>query len=151
MLTSMFALDELVLVLTANGPALEPKLGKLLSLCHVTEPAQQARFLVAGCESLPGFEAVALGQKVDVRKVQPHIVSLVKARVKAQPKIRAVLLECTELPPYSDAIREATGLPVLDSITLADYFHAALSENPYFGIDWKRLADTPAFSNAPQK
>ena len=49
------------------------------------------------------------------------------------------------LPPYADAIRSATGLPVLDSITLVDYFHAGISENPYFGIDWQKLAATPAF------
>jgi len=33
---------------------------------------------------------------------------------------------------------------VLDVITLIDYFHAAVSPNPYFGIDWQQLADTTA-------
>ena len=45
----------------------------------------------------------------------------------------------------ADAIREATKLPVLDSITLADMMHNGLSESPYFGIDWEKLASTPAF------
>ena len=71
---------------------------------------------------------------------------MLNKKVKRQSKIRAVLLECTELPPYADAIREATNLPVLDSITLVDFFHAGISENPYFGIDWKKLASTPAFT-----
>ena len=31
--------------------------------------------------------------------------------------IRAILLECTELPPYADALRYHTGLPVWDAIT----------------------------------
>ena len=71
---------------------------------------------------------------------------LVQAERAKHPRIRAVLLECTELPPYADAVRAATGLPVLDAITMVDFFHAAVSENPYFGIDWAALASTPAFS-----
>lgn len=27
--------------------------------------------------------------------------------------------------------------------TQVDYFHSAVSENPYFGIDWQRLVNTP--------
>ncbi len=146
MLVSLFADDEYILVLTANGPALQPHLPQLLRECGVVSQAAQKRFIIAGCEALPGFEAVALGQKVNVSKVQPHVVKLVQEQAKRQPKIRAVLLECTELPPYADAIREATNLPVLDSITLVDFFHAGISENPYFGIDWKKLASTPAFT-----
>lgn len=145
MLSSLFAADELVLVLTANGPALAAELPHLLSMSGVSSAADQKRFVVAGCEGLPGFEAVALGQKVNVAKVMPHCVKLVQSKIREMPKIRAILLECTELPPYADAIRHATSLPVLDSITLVDYFHGAISENPYFGIDWKKLAETPAF------
>jgi len=144
MLASIFARDELILVLTANGPALQQHVSSLLRDSGVKDEADQQRFIVAGCQDLPGFEAVALGEEVDVAKVQPHMVALVRQRVKQAPKIRAVLLECTELPPYADAIREATKLPVLDSITLVDYFHAAISENPYFGVDWEQLASTPA-------
>ena len=29
------------------------------------------RYVIVGCEDVPGFEAVALGQKVDVEKVTP--------------------------------------------------------------------------------
>ena len=174
LLAAIFAKDEQVLVLTANGPAVghstcssnpgpagDPRrplrltrsggcsgqlaavFPRLLRLCHVGQE-DIARFVVDGCEALPGFEAVANAQKVDVAKVQPHVVALVKKHLKANPKIRAVLLECTELPPYADAIRHDTGLLVLDVITLIDYFHAAVSPNPYYGIDWQKLAATPA-------
>ena len=33
-----------------------------------------------------------------------------------QPDIRAILMECTELPPYSDAVRHETKLPVYDAM-----------------------------------
>jgi len=142
LLAALYAKGEEVLVLTANGPALEAVLPQLLTACHVRQE-DQSRFSVAGCEALPGFEAVANAEKVDVAKVQPHVVDLVKQRKAQSPSIRAVLLECTELPPYADAIRAATGLLVLDVITLVDYFHSAVSENPYFGVDWEKLVNTP--------
>ena len=51
------------------------------------------------------------------------------------PKSRAFLLECTELPPYSDAIRFYTGLPVYDSITACHFFISGHKDNPRFGLD----------------
>lgn len=47
--------------------------------------------------------------------------------------IRALLLECTELPPYGDALRYATGLPTYDAITTADAFIHGFMDNPRFG------------------
>jgi len=143
-LTSLFSIDESILVLTANGPALTPHMPKLLAQCGVSKPEEQKRFIVAGCEALPGFDAVAKGEKVNVELVMPHCVQLVQSEISKNPKIRAVLLECTELPPYADAIRHATKLPVLDAITIVDFFHAAIDDNPYWGIDWDQLASTPA-------
>ena len=147
LLAALLAKDAKTLVLTANGPALRDVFPALLAKCGVAE-ADHGRFVVDGCEALPGFEAVANAEKVDVAKVQPHVVSLVQRHVGDDPTIRAVLLECTELPPYADAIRHATGLLVLDVITLIDYFHAAVSPNPYFGIDWEKLSATPSRSAA---
>merc|ERR1719263_2095096 len=47
--------DECFLVLTANGPALEPSLPHILTESHV-DASQHARFILRGCEGLPGFE-----------------------------------------------------------------------------------------------
>ncbi len=40
--------------------------------------------------------------------------------------IEVLVLECTNLPPYAAALREATGLPVLDVVTLLTQRMAAL-------------------------
>jgi len=51
-------------------------------------------------------------------------------------------MECTELPPYSDAVRHATGLPVFDAITNCDFFINSFSDNPRFGKnDWQHAWD----------
>merc|ERR1711953_101096 len=85
-----------------------------------------------GCEDVPGFEAVALGLEVDVPKVLPGIVKLAKEVIAKNPKIRAILFECTELPPYSQAVREATGLPVIDSINMCNFVMSSRFEPDRF-------------------
>jgi len=87
---------------------------------------------------------VAKGEKVDVEFVTPGIVELAKDILKKYSTIRAIILECTELPPYADALRKETGLPVFDAITCADFFISAMKDNPRFGLnqwqnDWDGL------------
>jgi hypothetical protein len=42
------------------------------------------------------------------------------------PDLQALVLECTNLPPYADALRRATGLPVHDIVTLLHHRMATL-------------------------
>merc|ERR1719261_689248 len=105
--TCAFNKDELIGVLTANGKSLLPMRNLIKDECGV-DP-EEKRFIFVGCEDVPGFEAVALGEKVDTVKVTPGIVQKVQDTLKEHPEIRAILMECTELPPYSDAVRAATG------------------------------------------
>jgi hypothetical protein len=36
----------------------------------------------------------------------------------AHPEIGSIILECTNMPPYSAAVQNAVGLPVFDVVTL---------------------------------
>jgi len=132
--------DDDILILTANGESLKPQKEILLSSCGFD--VSKDRFHIHGCQDVPGFDAVALGQKVPLEKVQPGIIKLVKDILQQKPEIRAILLECTELPPYADALRYYTGLPVWDAITAADFYVTAYRDAPRFGLqDWQREWD----------
>ncbi|CAK8990015.1 unnamed protein product [Durusdinium trenchii] len=132
--------DDDVLILTANDKSLKPQKEILLTSCGFD--VTQDRFHIHGCQDVPGFEAVALGQKVPLETVQPGIVKLVQEILEQKPQIRAILLECTELPPYADALRYFTGLPVWDAITAADFYVTAFQDFPRFGLqDWQREWD----------
>lgn len=57
------------------------------------------------------------------------------ARIREEhPKIGAILLECSDLPPYAWAVQEASGLPVYDFITLIRWVKNAVVQKPYYGI-----------------
>jgi len=138
--TCAYAQHEEIIIMTANGATLRPMNDLIRDECGVD--TQDQRYHYVGCQDVDGFEAVALGEKVDVAKVEPGMVKKAKQALKDFPKARAFLLECTELPPYSDAIRHATGLPVFDSITNCDFFINSFRDNARFGKnDWQHAWD----------
>jgi hypothetical protein len=68
-------------------------------------------------------------QEVDLDVVADEVVGMaVKAREESD-NLGAILLECTDLPPFAEKIREELDLPVFDIITLAT--HAAMSVGAY--------------------
>ena len=96
---------------------------------------EETRYNIVACEDVPYFgQAVANADKVSVEEATPWIVRKAVHALLKYPKSRALLLECTELPPYSDAIRFYTGLPVYDSITACHFFISGLKDNPRFGL-----------------
>merc|ERR1719367_1792611 len=134
--TCAYSSKEQIIIMTANGETLEPMKDLIKDECGVD--TQEERYNIIGCEDVEGFEAVALGEKVDTKKLEPGIVKKALDSLKLYPKSKAFLLECTEMPPYADAIRCATGLPVFDSITACNFFMEAFQDNVRFGKqDWQ--------------
>ena len=95
---------------------------------------QKERYIVVGCQDVPHFDAVEKGEKVDVKAVTPGMEKKALEVLAANPNIRAILMECTELPPYSDALRAKTGLPVYDAISACDFFMMGVQDNERFGL-----------------
>lgn len=131
--TQAMGLHE-VIILTANEEKLQPMMDLLKAECGL-DVQENPNFHIVGCGGVPGFEAVEEGTAVDVEKVTPGIVKLAKDSLAKYPKARAFLLECTELPAYSDSIRCETGLPVFDAISCAEFYLGAYRDNPRFGLD----------------
>merc|ERR1719443_426891 len=139
--TCAFAKKEKIAIFTANSETLLPMRALIRDECGV-DLDHPVRFVIVGCQDVPGFEAVANGTKVDVKAVTPGIVAKAKKVLAEDPAIRGFLFECTELPPYSDAVRFATGMPVWDAITSADMFMVGFQDNVRFGInDWQEAWD----------
>lgn len=69
----------------------------------------------------------APGVKVDARKFIQEIVDVAKKLVKENQKVGAIVLECTDLPPASAAIRKILGLPVFDIVTLMNMVHESVT------------------------
>ena len=84
--TAAFARHEQIAIFTANGRTLEPMHGLIARECGVR--VEDDRFVIVGCEGVPGFEAVEAGGKVNTKKVQPGIVDLAKRVIADHPGAR---------------------------------------------------------------
>ena len=131
--TGGYAEKQQIIIMTANGKSLEPTRDLLRDEGGVD--TEDKGYNIVGCEDVPHVgQAVANGKKVKVDDATPWIVGKAVHALLKYPQSRAFLLECTELPPYSDAIRFYTGLPVCDSITACHFFISGHKDNPKFGL-----------------
>lgn len=92
--TAAFAHHEQIAVFTANSRTLEPMHDLIARTCGVR--VEDERFVIVGCQDVPGFEAVELGGKVNTKKVQPGIVNLAKRVIADHPGAPAAPLLVSE-------------------------------------------------------
>lgn len=66
------------------------------------------------------FHATLLDNRaeLDAGLAEAATVAAALRLTRRHPEIAALVLECTNMPPYADAVRAATGLPVHDITTL---------------------------------
>ena len=123
-------------------PLLQQTLAPNAEICVITANAgalRPAHFEGAGIYRLDAVHVVGLERypewnrifsepesDIDLDLVEREVVGAAQSALSLHPGIRAFVLECTDLPPYSAKIRAATGLPVMDFITMMDHLQACL-------------------------
>ena len=58
--------------------------------------------------------------ELDETDAKQQVLAAAQRLRQRHPDIDTLVLECTNLPPYADALRSATGLPVFDVVTLLE-------------------------------
>src|SRR5208282_3373148 len=81
------------------------------------------------------FRVLILGEKddLDVGLAAQDILDAGRTLLARHDNIGAIVLECTNMPPYAHALREALGMPVFDIYSLITWFHAGLRPRA-FGV-----------------
>src|SRR5436305_13012975 len=84
---------------------------------------------VAGMETEKEFTRVLLGDEpvLDVDLAREEHVRVARRLVAEHPDIGALVLECTNMPPYAADIQRETGRPVFDITSLVRMAHDALA------------------------
>ncbi|MBI4270970.1 MAG: aspartate/glutamate racemase family protein, partial [Candidatus Rokubacteria bacterium] len=72
---------------------------------------------------------VLLGDELelDVDLAREEHVRVAQRLCAVHPDLGAIVLECTNMPPYAADVQRATGLPVFDIVSLVTLVHAALA------------------------
>lgn len=64
----------------------------------------------------------------DKAEVEGAVVDTACRLVNDYPDIGALVLECTDMPQYSQAIRTRTGLPVFDAVDMVNRVHMSVKD-----------------------
>ena len=67
---------------------------------------------------------------LDVAQAGRDVVAAALRLTARCPQVGALVLECTNMPPYRDAVQRATGLPVVDAQTAVSAFWRSLALSP---------------------
>lgn len=71
---------------------------------------------------------------MDIDKCREEHIRVAKRLVAENPDVGAIVLECTNMPPYSRDIQRVTGLPVFDIVTFVNMVYHSLVKPCYEGI-----------------
>lgn len=63
---------------------------------------------------------------LDVELARQDILDAAARLTARHPEVGAIVLECTNMPPYAADVAEATALPVHDIFSMINWFHAGL-------------------------
>ena len=107
-------------ILTISAPSLTPE--------HLARAGVPADTPVMGTEGGREFTRAILGNEaeLDVAAAEQDILEAGAALVARHPEVGAVVLECTNMPPYARALSQSLGLPVFDIHSFVSWFHAGL-------------------------
>ena len=116
--------DKIVGVITANKSALTKE---HFHACGITDDINVE---VMGLENAKEWSKIFENpdEKFDIDAVTEEIIGVAIKGVAKHPEIGAIILECTDLPPYATKIREAVNLPVFDFNSMMGHVAIALEE-----------------------
>ena len=83
---------------------------------------------VEGTDGGAEFTRVLLGDELelDVDRAREEVVAAARRLVERNRDVGAIVLECTNMPPYAAEMSRATGLPVYDFHSFVCWFRAGL-------------------------
>ena len=115
-------------ILTANASAMDEKL-----FDHLGIPMGDD-LVVADLRREKNFSAIMEDKgSFDNAGVRHEVVAAANNLCEKYPDIEAILLECSDMPPYAWAVQAAVKRPVFDFITMIDWLQRSVQQRPYAG------------------
>ena len=103
--------------------------GSTLSPAHLEGAGVPLDTPLVGTENGKEFFRVLIKaekEDMDIDLAERDVVEAGKELLAKNPDIGAIVLECTNMPPYAAAMQREVGLPVYDIYSMICWFHAGL-------------------------
>lgn len=100
---------------------------------HLARAGVAADTPVMGTERGREFTRAILGDeaRLDVAAAEEDILEAGAALVAAHPQVGAIVLECTNMPPYARALSRRLAMPVYDIHSFVAWFHAGIAPRDF--------------------
>lgn len=128
---SMLKPSQKLAILTADEKSITKR---LLDNCGITDTMQE-RLVIKDLANSENFSCVIKNWgEWDNDLARKDVVDKAVEAVNENDDIGAILLECSDMPPYAASIQAEVGLPVFDFITLIKWMHSSVAQKPYEGF-----------------
>lgn len=119
-LRPLLAPDRSVGVVTIDAAA--------LGVDHLSAVGVDREVPIEGVAPQSEFARRLLGDEpmLDTRQAERDVVDAARRLVRRRPDVAAIVLECTNMPPYAPAVAAATARPVFDAVTMLNWFWSGL-------------------------
>ena len=106
---------------------------KSLSPAHLEAAGVARDTPVVGTETGREFTRVLLGdeERLDAALAERDLLDAGETLLKRHPEVGAIVLECTNMGPYSAALQRHLGVPVHDIVGFITWFHASLAPRSF--------------------
>ena len=121
----MIVSKKTVGVITASKSCLSRQ---ILYAAGVTSEEMMARLYIAGLDDCPEAQGSMVQEKgsLDEDIFRKEVISVASDLIKRKKDIGAIIMECSELPPYSHDVQVLTKLPVFDFTTMIRFNYVGI-------------------------
>ncbi|MBI3979776.1 MAG: aspartate/glutamate racemase family protein [Chloroflexi bacterium] len=117
-------------IICAVKPSLRPETLRAVGVDDTTP------VVIEGLEDEPEFASAVIGGRGDLDNdlVERDVVNAAARMVANHPEVGAILLECSDIPPYARAVQAATGLAVWDFNSMIHWIYEGVVKRRYEGF-----------------
>jgi hypothetical protein len=97
--------------------------------------AEAVPVCVAGLDEQPEFREVIIEQQrtdLDMNRLEQEVLFEIDRLAHDNPDMGALVIECTDLPPFAAAIQQRIRMPVFDIVTLTNMVYQSLTRTRYY-------------------
>ena len=89
-----------------------------------------------GMDGAEEFRSVFIEGKreVNVEKCRQELIAAAQELTTQHPDIGSIILECTNMVPFTRDIQEAVMLPVFDVVSMINYVHSSLAQQNFLSV-----------------
>jgi len=121
--------EQRVGILVANAKAVGQE---MLEACGITSDIP---IVYLGMEDQPEFRNILeYGGQFHYDKLEAEVVESARRLIAENPNVGAILLECSDLPPFARSVQRAVRLPVFDFISMINWIYHGVVQRVYSGF-----------------